>query len=365
MNVLEITSSRQIVIIGLCYVFSATLVTWPGQILRLARQDAWIGVPVCALVMLAILWLVNRTLHAHPGKDLLTLFVERYGWFGKCLVAGYVLVLSLDMAKDMRLGTDFVNVVFLPRTPAILIAVLIVATCVFMVRGGIEIVGRMAELYIPLFIVVALCAGLLLIPDLSWQYLQPFFEKGVIRPMIGIWYALDPIGNIMILPLMFSNRHYTFRQSCIALLVSCGFLEFVLIICQLNLSSTLAGHFMYPAYEAVREIRLTDFLDRFDLPIVGLWLPTIVIKIGINLYVICSALQRIWPAADARTIVPAVGAWILVFGFWAFHTSVEVISVNDVWPSMVILWWIVIPVLACTGLLLMARMQRSRSMHAS
>ncbi|EJY55432.1 spore germination protein [Alicyclobacillus hesperidum URH17-3-68] len=357
---METASSRQIVIMGLCYVFSATLVTWPGQILRLARQDAWIGVPTCALIMLGVLWVVNRTLHAHPGKDLLTLIVEKYGWLGKCLVGAYVLLLALDMGKDLRLGTDFVNVVFLPRTPSILIATLIAATCVFMVRGGIEIVGRMAELYIPLFIVVALCAGLLLIPDLSWQYMQPFFEKGMIRPMVGVWYALTPIGNIMILPMMFSNQHFTFRQSCMAILISCGLLEFVLMICQLNLSSTLAGHLMYPAYEAVREIRLTDFLDRFDLPIVGLWLPTIVIKIGINLYVICTALQRIWPALEARTVVPAVGACIVVFGFWLFHTSVEVVSVNDAWPVLVIVWWIMIPVFACVGLLILARVQQSR-----
>ncbi|ACV59441.1 GerAB/ArcD/ProY family transporter [Alicyclobacillus acidocaldarius] len=338
-------SSRQVVLMGFCYVFSATLVTWPGQILRSAKQDAWVGVPLCSLVVLLVLWLTDRALARNPGKDLLTLLVEKFGWLGKAVLLLYVLFSLVIMAKDVRLGVDFVSVVFLPVTPAVVVGALIMATCVFMVRGGIEVIARMTELYLPVFLLFSVFCGALLVPDLSWQYLQPFFEYGMERPAVGVWYALNAIGSITILPLLFSHERFSFRQACISLVFSSLFLEFVLVICQLNLGSPLAGHLMYPAYEAVREVRVTDFLDRFDILIVGIWLPTIVIKIALNLYFTIACMRQVVPQLQAAQVAPSLGSLALVVSLWLFHTSTEVVAVDDVWPLVVMALWLGIPAL--------------------
>ncbi|MCL6488717.1 MAG: endospore germination permease [Alicyclobacillus mali] len=339
-------STRQVVLMGFCYVFSATLVTWPGQILRMARQDAWVGVPLCSLAVLCVLWLTDRALAKHPGKDLLTLMVEKFGWLGKMVILVYVAFSLVIMAKDVRLGVDFVSVVFLPVTPAVVVGALIMATCVFMVRGGIEVIARMTELYLPVFLLFSVFCGALLVPDLSWQYVQPFFEYGFERPAIGIWYAMNAIGSITILPLLFSHERFSFRQAWISLLFSSMFLEFVLIICELNLGSPLAGHLMYPAYEAVREVRVTDFLDRFDILIVGIWLPTIVTKIALNLYFTIACMRQVIPQLQAAQVAPSLCALALVVSLWLFHTSTEVVAVDDVWPLVVMALWLIIPAVA-------------------
>lgn len=299
-----------------------------------------------SLFLLLILWVIDRALKRNPGKDLLTLVVDKFGVFGKMIISLYVLFSLIVMAKDVRLGVDFVSVVFLPVTPALVVGALIIATCVFMVRGGIEVIARMTELYIPVFLLFSTLCGALLLPELSWQYLQPFFEYGIQRPIIGMWYALNAIGSITLLPLLFSHERFSFRQAWIALLFSSLFLEFVLVICELNLGNPLAGHLMYPAYEAVREVRVTDFLDRFDILIVGIWLPTIVIKIALNLYFTIACMRQLMPQLQAAQVAPSLGALALVISLWLFHTSTEVVAVDDVWPAVVIAMWLAVPALA-------------------
>ncbi|WP_245629593.1 GerAB/ArcD/ProY family transporter [Alicyclobacillus sendaiensis] len=187
--------------------------------------------------------------------------------------------------------------------------------------------------------------GALLIPDLSWKYLQPFFEYGLERPAVGVWYALNAIGSVTILPLLFSHERFSFRQACVSLFFSSLFLEVVLLICQLNLGSPLAGHLMYPAYEAVREVRVTDFLDRFDILIVGIWLPTIVIKMALNLYFTIACIRQIVPQLQAAQVAPSLGSLALVVSLGLFHSSTEVVPVDDVWPAVVMALWLVVPAL--------------------
>lgn len=63
---------------------------------------------------------------------------------------------------------------------------------------------------------------------------------------------------------------------------------------------------LYPSDELVRQVRVTDFLDRMDLFYVGIWLPTMMTKIAYSLYLVCHGLNRVAPNLSLRPSLRAI-----------------------------------------------------------
>ncbi|WP_408011327.1 GerAB/ArcD/ProY family transporter [Pseudalkalibacillus sp. A8] len=99
---------------------------------------------------------------ANSGK-----FSERI--LGKILgkAFGFILIVNLLFTNGVtsRQYADLVVGAFLPRTPMFAVISALVLVCAFAVRGGLEVVGRAAQLLIPLYVFSLILIIVLLLPE--------------------------------------------------------------------------------------------------------------------------------------------------------------------------------------------------------
>lgn len=340
---LQKTTSRQIVIIGTIYALVTTLISVPAQMVYYARQHVGISLILSAAVVLFGIWMIAKVLGRFPKQDLFQALITRYPIGGRITSALYILFFFYVAVRDLRLVTDFTNVVLLPATPLGVIAFLVMISAVFLVYGGVEVLGRATEIYGILLLLLLLSIPLVLSGEYDIQFARPFLEFDTPGILIGSWFVLPYLGEIIGIAFMYTNGTLRFKHAFLGLLLGTLALLTLLVQSVLILGIPIMSRMLYPTYELVRQIRITDFLDRFDLPIVGIWYPAMIAKIGYSIFIVCNGIKRIVPESSGQRLVYPVGLFIFVCSIWFFESSIQLFNLNRVWPLVAICFLFLIP----------------------
>lgn len=108
---------------------------------------------------------------------------------------------------------------------------------------------------------------------------------------------LGYMADIMIVPFVISGKSYNGRSAWFGHLLGTAFLIILVLLSELVIGVPILSRLFYPSYELVRQLQLTDFLDRFDLFVAALTVPTFLTKIGVDLYVTSLAVKRMFAQA--------------------------------------------------------------------
>ncbi|WP_409299917.1 endospore germination permease [Peribacillus sp. SCS-155] len=340
---MERVSRLQIVMLGATHLISATLVSVPAQAAQYARQQVYLSLIIAAIIIVLSLWLLDRVMRRFPKQDLFKSLMVNAG--GKGIAVLYVCFFFFILVRDFRMLGDFVKISLLPDTPPIVIGVLLVFVFWYMTRGGAEALGRMAELYLPLLIVAVLFIPLIMVKDFDPVLMAPYLPIEPIGVLKGAWFFVGYIGEVIAMVFVFSNSSYRFRYGLYSLLLGTGVLFILVVSSQLILGTVLLPRMFYPTYELVRHINVTDFLDRFDLPLVGVYLPVMFIKISFSLYIVCLGIVRLLPDASGKLLVTPVSALGFVCAFWFFRDAIQLFNFNRSYPLIALFFELLIPIL--------------------
>ncbi|RXT03995.1 endospore germination permease [Ammoniphilus sp. CFH 90114] len=342
---MERISAHQGMLIICALTLNSTLISVPAQVIGMAKQDAWICYLIAMVIPLSAWWLISRILARFPDHDLLTIMIERYPYLGRVFGFSYLLFFLIILARDIRLISDFINIIILQNTPIVVITSLAVITAIFMTRGGIELVGRTAEIYQSALILIVLSLPIFLLREFDGRDFLPIFEASVGDLLNGSWYAVAYLGEMIALAFMVPGKQISFRHGLWGFFIAIFLLEILITFNVTVLGPELAPRFMYPNQEMIRAIRITDFLDRLDLPIIGIWMPAMIVKIGVGLFLVCHAIKQLAPKISPKSIMGPLGLFSLVCSFWFFSDAIQTLNFNRTWPAIALLFEWLIPVL--------------------
>ncbi|AFC31687.1 spore germination protein [Paenibacillus mucilaginosus 3016] len=353
---MEKLSERQLILIGIAYILNTTLISVPNLVLGLARMDAWFSYGAAVLFFLPVLWMLARISRRFPGQDLFSVMIDSMPAAGRFLAAVFIFFYLFVLMRDLRMLIDFVNIILLPLTPLTVTASLLVITVIMIARGGMEILGRMTELWLPVLLIVIVLIPVFLFQDFDLRFIRPFFDRGLIPPLQGAYIVAPYIGEIIALPLICPGPVFRFRTGLTAMLTGMTALLLLTLYTILTLGTLIPDRVLFPTYEMVRQIRATDFLDRFDLPLVGIYLPTMITKVAYSLFVVCHGLHRMFPGLSARKLINPFGLAAYVGSFWLFDNTTQMLGFNRFWPVVALPVEVLLPVLL---FLMLRRTKRS------
>ncbi|MUT64498.1 GerAB/ArcD/ProY family transporter [Paenibacillus sp. NEAU-GSW1] len=175
-----------------------------------AERDAWIAVLVGAAAGFALFSLVTLSLHkSFPQFNLVQLLTGQFGRpIGIALSYAYILYFCYKSIRNVREFADLTVMYLLPRTPLVIIVLIICLLAAYVVHKGIFVYFSMAEAILPfviamyglLFFLIAV-SGLL-----RYENVFPILENGI-KPVLKA--ALPelisfPFGELVLF-LMFFN----------------------------------------------------------------------------------------------------------------------------------------------------------------
>ncbi len=301
----------------LAWVGGIVLITLYTEIARLNTGKSLVGI-----------------LTVHFGKAMGAITALLYCWF-------FTFMASLIF---LNFGQFMVITVF-PETPLSVILVLFAVAVVYPVRCGLEVVGRLSELLVPIMVIPVLMLSLALITSHDFTAFLPMLENGV-APVLKSTFSVIafPYGETVIFLMIFLyvNKKESIRKDCYLAFGITGFLFLFAALRDLFiLGSDLLGRSVYsPNISA----KLIPGISIEPLIVVNLLIGAI--KICIAIFASSEIILQVLKIDKKKPIIMIITELSIVMSMWLFTNYFDYVRwVEKVWPLICIPFEIIIPVI--------------------
>ncbi|WP_374717925.1 endospore germination permease [Neobacillus sp.] len=280
-------SNFQLIVLVANFILSSSVITLPQIIIQVGGQNAWLVPIILYPIFLLMIFLIFGKTSKDEYKNLFAI-----GKQGRLLEKGFVflflLFVFLILLRDLRAMIDFISSVLLPNTPIDILMILSILVIVYIAMSGLEVIARINGIHFFLLTIVTLIIPFLLINESEVGNLLPLPNFSVIKALLqSSFIGFSWLGEFLLFLLIIGNVNpiKAARRAVIQGTTLGFFLFFLVLVFQiLVLGTKIVTEATYPAYILFQQIHLTDFLDRLDLFIVAIWLPTIITKIAFLFY---------------------------------------------------------------------------------
>jgi spore germination protein (amino acid permease) len=301
-------SNLQLMFLVANFIFSSSVISLPQIIVEISGQNGWL-VPIIVLpIFMLIIFLVFGSKKKSDSLKKLFIIGENNSFWEKAFIIFFLLLAVLTFVRDLRGLIDFVASILLPNTPIDVLMVLSIFVIVYIAMSGIEVISRINMLYFVVLIFIVVMLPLLLMNEWELQNLQPLpsFRK-VMSILHTLYFSVSWLAELFIFLIIVANvnpvhqaRKAVLAGTCLGL-----FLFFIILFLQLSVLGTkIVREATYPTYILIQQINLTDFLDRIDLVIVVVWMPTLIAKLSYLLFAVNHCLSLFYKSSTNKFLFP-------------------------------------------------------------
>ncbi|AET61088.1 spore germination protein [Paenibacillus terrae HPL-003] len=284
-----------------------------------AGHDLWLS-PIWAHLPGLLFVLAMLRLSHMFQKETIIQYSERLlgPWLGK--VAGLAVILYgiILTSVILREYGDFISAVFLRKTPPLILISGMVLLVSYAVRGGVEVLGRLAQLYLPLTFLVFGLLVILSITEWDINNILPIMGKGIIPSVKGAIIPLSWFSGYMMLgiysPFVSNQRkmkaYVLLTWLCLMVTLSVSGLVSVFLF------GKHVSTLNYPFIEVVRYIKIGEFFQHVDALLLIVWLPGTFIQLTTYLYTAALGTSQLLGLKQYRHLVFPLGLLTLVMSMW-------------------------------------------------
>ncbi len=159
-------------------------------VLQQSRQDGWIaGIIGTILGLIGIIALIKLSQH-FPGLTLIEILFKHFSWFGKIIGVLYLIYFFVMAVLATRLFGEAYKRIMSETLMWALIAIIILLTA-FIVYLGLESLGRLNQIMLPVLVVIAIAVVFLTMGENK--------DYANLLPILGNGFEPVGIGSISVM----------------------------------------------------------------------------------------------------------------------------------------------------------------------
>lgn len=293
-----------------------------------AKQDAWIVIAISMLIGFILLWLYTKLQKYFPEKNLIEIIIELLGRFlGRPLAFLYTLFFLYGCTRNLRDFGELMKITFLHETPMTIVHIVFMATAVYILFLGLEVLTRTSEIMfsVTLFFLFSIPILLSTSVKVHLEDLLPILNNGI-KPVLKAAYPNTvnfPFGEAFVFSMYWchtNSKKDVLKTSILAMGVSglSLIISTIFIICTLGVQLTSAT--TIPLINLIRLVDVEDILTNLD-PIA-----VVIIFIGgfyktiIYFYAAVSSITTLFRLKDIRWLLIPCAIFIIWISI-AFESS--------------------------------------------
>ncbi|CUB08492.1 Spore germination protein YndE [Bacillus cereus] len=323
----------QLFYIMMAFEVGSTVIYGPGAE---AKQDAWLVILVGMTCGLVLMWMYTKLFEYYPGDTLTEMIPKIMGDFiGYPLIAIYILYFLYIAARVSRDFGELITGTFLPKTPIIIVIGGFMVVIVYCLHGGIEVFGRVGEIFFPFLIFVAILTWIIIYSShvFDIERITPVLEKGVDT----VWKAAFPLavtfpfGEMVVFMMFWSALHNPreVKKLGIMVVLTAGVL---LAINMINIISVLGPNSIrtktYPLLTVVRMAYIGNIVQRIDAVVIITMMIGVFFKVGAFLYGAAMGAAQLFKLVSYRSMVVLFGAIVVLLSLMIATTYMEHVEIG-------------------------------------
>lgn len=286
----------------------------------------WLSPIWASLVGFLTAYIAYRLNQLYP-KETIIEYSERILSIITGKVIGFILLFFYMYVNGIviREYGEFIVGAFLMQTPMVLVMGSMTVACAFAVRGGIEVVGRLGQLLIPIMFILMLSIFFLLFQDMEPKNMFPIMEKGITPSIKGSITPQSWFSEFMVIS--FLLPHLTDREKGLRwAMISVFSVLVVMLVTNLATLFVLGGitaSLPYPVMSIIQYISLAEFLEHLESLVMAMWVAGAFIKISVFYYALALGTAQWLNLSDYRPLVFLLGLLLMLFAVWSAPNLVE------------------------------------------
>ena len=294
-----------------------------------AGRDMWLS-PIWGSFIGFLVVFIAYQLHKHfPNETIIEYSEHIVGRIpGKVIGLIYLFFYLHVNGIIIREYGEFLSGVFLMTTPEIVIFGSMTLVCAFAVRGGLEVIARSAQLFIPIVVLLFLMIVFFLALDLDPTNMLPVFEEGIMPSILGAaapaaWFS-EYLLIAFLLPYL-TDKEKGLKWGNLSVL-SVVFILVITNVTALFLFGEITADLLYPVMSAGRYVRVADFFTHLESIIMAIWILGTFIKISVFYYALVLGTAQWLKLSEYKFIVLPLGFLLVLFATWSAPNLIELKS---------------------------------------
>jgi len=325
----RISGNQAIKILTITVVATAFL-AFPGFVVLEAGVDAWLT-PVIAIPGALALALTLTRLAAHFPEQTAAEYSQLVLGRGLGRLVGLVFAwffFSLSFLV-LRLFGAYMSLVFLNKTPLVVILSVMAFLVVLLVRNGLECIARVNDI-LGVIVVLAIVFILLLVAkELDIRALLPLLAQDFWALAWAARLPLALMGEMVVLLFIFPYLEKPEQGVGITLRALVFLVIFLTVITMAPIMLFGAGEtarLPYPVMSLAHMVRIV-FFENLQAIIMTVWVGGIFIKIGVFLWCAVLSLCQSLNLKEYRPLVPPLGILLVVFALTSAENHIELLEI--------------------------------------
>lgn len=192
-------SVRQVEIFLILQMLNTTILFLPKIAGNYVGRNGYI-LPILAVILgIIYIYCIEGVTKQFPGETLVEFIPKIVPKFiSYIILIVFAIKIAITTGLEVRMLGEMVSQVLLPKTPLQVIILVMLLCVAYLVKSGIEAIGRMAEVLIYFIAVPLIFVFLLVIPHGDYRQLMPFFQTNIRGIGIGTF-----IVSLMFVPIEF------------------------------------------------------------------------------------------------------------------------------------------------------------------
>ncbi|MCL6610801.1 MAG: spore germination protein [Peptococcaceae bacterium] len=329
-------SCAQTVYLLVVLVTATAVIFLPGVTAQAAGRDAWLAPLLATLPGIYLALVIAALGKRFPGQTLIQYLQAVLGtWPGR--IAGFLYFFFFVHTNSVivrEFGELLVSVV-MPRTPLVVVHLVMILICAWAVRGGLEVLARTMEITFPVIIFLFLAAVILTARDMQFENLLPVLENGL-KPVIKA--SFPPIGwrgEIILLAMFlpYLAKPEAGGRCAVLAVVFIGLLLAADAAANTAVFGPAVARMTFPTFSLVRQVSIANFLERIDAVLVAIWVMGMFGKIALFYYGAVLGAAQLANLRDHRPLVLPAGVILAALSIQAGESSLEIVEyIVKGWP---------------------------------
>lgn len=328
MNQTDKLSVKQAIMWFSMYQIGSTFLVLPRILTQSAQQDGWISGFIAIVMQLLLIPLYMVLIRQFKGKTFSEYLEMTLGkWGGKIVLFIFTIMYPFFIFMVvLRTMTDYITTSVMVETPAEALAILMLIAVISIVRSGVSVIGRCAEIIFFVMILINLVNIFSFMADAHFEFLLPMVENGI-GPIFKGAYSMfsNPFLENILFLFLIGNMTNPKQWSKVVISSSliCGLIFTLVTFFSISLlGAGVVVRLTYPTYFIVRTISVADFFERYEIVVSMLFYLTIFFRMSLLLYITAKNFTSIFGLKDYRSLLVPLAL-------------ISISLQKDIWPNTV------------------------------
>ncbi|MNM92634.1 Spore germination protein [compost metagenome] len=193
------------------------------------------------------------------------------------------------------------------ETPADALSIMMLIAVICIVRSGVSVIGRCAEIIFYGLILIYFVNIFSFMVDAKYENILPMFENGLGPIFKGAYpmFSNPFLENILFLFLLGNMTNpEQWKKVVISSSLICGIMYASVTFFAISLlGADVIANLTYPTYFIVRTISIADFFERYEIIVSMIFYLTIFFRMALLLYITAKNLTSIFGLKDYRSLL--------------------------------------------------------------